>query len=119
MGGHRSAKRRKDLIADTEISELENLVPDPGSHTQTPEDIVRIRQSLDVLHRLILELPARLREPPLLRTVEHLSYTEIAQRLALTEANARKRVQQARDQLRAARGYSSLAELFGIPPGDY
>lgn len=116
MDGHRNTKRRRDLITDTEISELENLAPDQGSRAQTPEDIVRVRESLDVLYRLILELPLVLREPLLLRTVEHLSYTEIAHRLALTEANARKRVQQARDQLRATRGYGNLAELFVAPP---
>jgi RNA polymerase sigma-70 factor (ECF subfamily) len=119
MDGHRHAKRRRDLIADTEVSELENLPHSEGSHARTPEDIVRIRQSLDALHRQILALPEVLREPLLLRTVEHLSYTEIAQRLGLTEANTRKRVQQARDQLRAGRGYDSLAELFGTPPTDY
>lgn len=119
MDGHRHAKRRRDLIADTEVSELENLPHSEGSHARTPEDIVRIRQSLDALQRQILALPEMLREPLLLRTVEHLSYAEIAQRLGLTEANVRKRVQQARDQLRAGRGYDSLAELFGTPPTDY
>lgn len=119
MDGHRSARRRRDLIADTEVSELENLAPDQGSHARTPEDIVRIREALEALYRLILQLPLVLREPLLLRTVEHLSYAEIAQRLALTEANARKRVQQARDQLRTGGGYGGLAELFGIPPTNF
>lgn len=119
MDGHRHTKRRRDLIADTEVSELENIAHTEGRHAQTPEDIVRIRESLDGLHRQILALPQLLREPLLLRTVEHLSYTEIAQRLGLTEANVRKRVQQARDQLRAGRGYDNLAELFGTPPTDY
>lgn len=102
MDGHRSAKRRCELFAETEVSELENLAPEHGHQAQTPEDIVKSRQSLEVLQRLIEELPGALREPLLLRTVEHLSYTEIANRLALTEVNVRKRVQQARDQLRAA-----------------
>lgn len=115
MDGYRNAKRRKELIADTEIAELENLAPHEGGHAQTPEDIVRVRQSLEALHRQILALPQAFREPLLLRTVEHLSYAEIAGRLGLTEANARKRVQQARDQLRACRGYDNLSELFGGP----
>jgi RNA polymerase sigma factor (sigma-70 family) len=119
MDGHRSTRRRRDLIADTDVSELENLAPDQGNHARTPEDIVRIREALEALYRRILQLPLVLREPLLLRTVEHLSYAEIAQRLALTEPNARKRVQQARDQLRMGGGYGSLAELFGVPPTNF
>lgn len=115
MDGYRNAKRRKDLIADTEIPELANLAPQEDSPTQTPGDIVRVRQALETLHRQLPALPQFFREPLLLRTVEYLSYAEIAQRLGLTEANARKRVQQARDQLRACRGYDNLSELLGGP----
>lgn len=101
MDGHRSAKRRNELFEETELSELENLPPEHGHQTPTPEDILKTRESLEVLSRLVQELPEALREPLLLRTVEHLSYGEIALRLGLTEVNIRKRVQQARDQLRA------------------
>jgi RNA polymerase sigma factor (sigma-70 family) len=119
MDGHRSAKRRKDLFMETETAEFENLPSESGRQAQSPEDIVRIRESLQELYRLILELPVALRKPLLLRTVEHLSYPEIAQRLGITEANARKRVQQARDQLRASRLRDSLAELLGISPTNF
>lgn len=108
MDGHRNAKRRRDVFTDAELSEFENMASSQGSHAQTPEDILRVRQSLEALYRQILQLPVVLREPLLLRTVDHLSYAEIAQRLALTEANVRKRVQQARDQLRATLRCSGL-----------
>lgn len=115
IDGHRSAKRRRDLFMEAEAEEYENLPPEPGGRAQSPEDIVRIRQSLEDLYRSILELPAGLREPLLLRTVEHLSYAEIARQLGLTEANTRKRVQQARDQLRGGR----LRDSLGDHPDDY
>ena len=61
-----------------------------------PEQVC-LRQELGGhLQRAIAHLPLRLREPLLLRTVEGLSYQEIASRLTLTPANVRKRVQQAR-----------------------
>ncbi len=119
MDGHRNAKRRKDLFMETEGSEFENLSSEYGGRGQSPEDIVRIRESLEDLYRLILDLPPALREPLLLRTVEHLSYPEIAERLKLTEANVRKRVQQARDQLRTSRLRDSLAELLGLSPTNF
>lgn len=119
MDGHRNARRRKDVITDTELSEFENMAPIHGNNARTPEEILRVRESLDALYRQILELPIVLREPLLLRTVEHLSYTEIAQRLTLTEANVRKRVQQARDQLRATRGRGGMVGTFGIGQTDF
>lgn len=101
MDGHRSAKRRNELFEETELAELENLPPDHWHQAPTPEDLLKTRESLEALSRLVQELPAPLREPLLLRTLEHQSYAEIARRLGLTEVNVRKRVQQARDQLRA------------------
>lgn len=65
-----------------------------------PEQVF-LRQELGGhLQRAIAHLPLRLREPLLLRVVEGLPYQEIASRLALTPANVRKRVQQARSRVR-------------------
>ncbi|HWW61517.1 MAG TPA: sigma-70 family RNA polymerase sigma factor [Thermoanaerobaculia bacterium] len=52
---------------------------------------------------LIARLPDRLRDVFVLRVVQHSSYVEIAARLGLTCATARKRVQQSRAALRAWR----------------
>ena len=53
------------------------------------------------LQHAIAHLPPRLREPFVLRVVEGVPCREIAQQLALTPANVRKRVQHARTLLRA------------------
>lgn len=120
MDGHRKSRRQRDFFSETEVSEYENIPAEYGAPAQSPEDIVRVRQSLEELYRLIMALPATLREPLLLRTTEYLSYTEIATRLNLTEANVRKRVQQARDQLRSSKKMGDgLAELLGIMPENH
>jgi len=55
------------------------------------------RQELrDVIGSAIEELPERLREAFVLRFVEEKSYREIAEQLAITYDNVRKRIQQAR-----------------------
>ncbi len=103
MDTHRTVKRSRKLIEETD--DFDPDVPEDGesTHARVPEDILRIRECLDTLHRQIQHLPPGLREPLLMRAVEDLSYTEIAERLALKEPNVRKRIQQAREQLRAIR----------------
>jgi len=66
-------------------------VPDPEA-----ERFVR-----DLAERLVA-LPNHLREPLVMRLIEDLSYAEIAERLNLTNATARKRVQLAPERLRRA-----------------
>lgn len=119
MDGFRKSKRKNNYFTDIETSEIENIPADYGAPSQSPEDIVRVRESLDELYQLILALPETLREPLLLRTIEHLSYPEIATRLNLTEANVRKRLQQARDRLRASKLSDGLSEYSGNPPRNY
>ncbi|MCK9397470.1 MAG: RNA polymerase sigma factor [Methylobacter sp.] len=119
MDGFRKSKRKNNFFTDIETSEMENIPAEYGAPSQSPEDIVRIRESLDELYQLILALPETLREPLLLRTIEHLSYPEIAMRLNLTEANVRKRLQQARDRLRASKLSDGLSEYSGNTPRNY
>lgn len=52
------------------------------------------------IHELVTELPVRLRNPFILRFLQEKSYKEIAFQLNITEPTARKRIQQARQQLR-------------------
>lgn len=113
MDGFRKSKRQNNFFVDIEMSEIENIPAEYGAPSKTPEDIMRIRESLEELYQLILELPDTLSEPLLLRTIEHLSYPEIAERLNLTEANVRKRLQQARDRLRASKFGDGFDEYTG------
>jgi len=120
MDGFRKSKRQNNFFTDIETSEIENIPAEYGAPSQSPEDIVRVRESLEELYQLILELPETLREPLLLRTIEHLSYPEIAERLNLNEANVRKRLQQARDRLRASKlGDDRLTEYTANQTRNY
>jgi RNA polymerase sigma factor (sigma-70 family) len=76
---------------------------EPAIHlAQSPEEAYLHHEALERLRRGIATLPGRLRAPLLLRAEDQLSYKEIAERLQLSEENARKRVQEARDRLRRA-----------------
>ncbi len=65
----------------------------------SPESAVLRRELGMTIRRAINALPLRLRDPFILRYYHNLSYQDIAQQLALSVANVRKRIQQAREIL--------------------
>jgi RNA polymerase sigma-70 factor (ECF subfamily) len=66
---------------------------------RSPEQLL-LEHELDAqIHTAIDTLPPRLRRVARMRFIENHPYVEIAQRLAITQANARKRIQQARNIL--------------------
>lgn len=73
---------------------------DPVQLLPSPEQVCSSREVGTLIHRAIGELPSHLREPARLRFLQEAEYGEIARRLAITPANARKRVQLARAILR-------------------
>lgn len=88
--------RKAELLDERVLTRREASLPDPLS----PEDRVRIAQIREGLRVAIGELPPPLRSVAELRFVQELEYGVVAKRLCITEANARKRVQQARELLR-------------------
>lgn len=83
---------------------LDNIVMsefDPAvSHAISPEDSSIQREVSICLYHAVGNLPLRLREPFVLRFFYEAGYPEIAELLALSSANVRKRIQQARVILR-------------------
>lgn len=73
------------------------LLPSGGD----PENLLLGREFEGQLHRWLAELPPRLRHTMRLYVIHEMRYREIATVLSVTEANVRKRVQQAREILRA------------------
>lgn len=65
----------------------------------SPESAVLLQELGMTIRRAINALPLRLRDPFILRYYQDLSYQDIAQQLALSTANVRKRIQQAREIL--------------------
>lgn len=68
---------------------------------ESPEEMVLQREGETHLLSSIYRLPSRLREPFILYAVYEMSYADIAARLGISEVNARKRMQQARELLRS------------------
>jgi RNA polymerase sigma factor (sigma-70 family) len=93
-----------DSSTEIALSALAESAPrDPESALLTKEEDALLRTS-------VLMLPGRLREAATMHFLEELPHATIASRLAITEANVRKRIQLARTLLRAERhsGYVSV-----------
>lgn len=71
-----------------------------GTAVESPEDIFSDYEQNKRLRNAVESLPARLREPFILRIFHEMEYAAIAEQLNLTPANVRKRIQQAREFLK-------------------
>lgn len=71
-----------------------------GRVTESPARRLERRELGHALESAVARLPPRLREVFVLRCIEERSYREIAGQLAISQSNARKRVQHARQVLR-------------------
>jgi len=95
---HRERRRTRGLECLDEILQAER---DPAAGRGTsPEEFSIQREVTTCLSHVVSNLPPRLREPFVLRFFYEASYPEIAESLALSPANVRKRIQQARVILR-------------------
>lgn len=89
---------RRSVRPSLNLEDLENEIPLPAR--SSPYQYAIALETEETIHQTIQNLPLLLRQAFILRCIEELSYPEIAQRLEITEANARKRVAQARAKLR-------------------
>jgi len=69
---------------------------------EIPSEALERRELRDALTRALVSLPEKYREILILRDVNHLSITETAQILGLSEANVKTRLSRARLQMRDA-----------------
>ena len=88
--------RKSESLDERVLARREATLPEPLS----PEDVVLLAQMGDGIRRAMEGLPRPLRIVAEMRFVQELGYSVIAERVSITEANARKRVQQARELLR-------------------
>lgn len=98
---HRTTIRRRRIAARLENSAENGNAAEASIFSTAGSGDAFHRELEHGLRSMIDALPVRLREVCILRFTHELSYKEIAIRLALTQANARKRVQQARTMLRS------------------
>lgn len=90
----RKAKSSESLetIADGEDEAI-------TSGCDSPESVLLHLEMQAYIRRAVNALPVRLRQPFILRFEQEKSYQEIAEQLALSHHNVRKRIQQAREIL--------------------
>jgi RNA polymerase sigma-70 factor (ECF subfamily) len=90
------------------IHRLGLQLPTPGEEDiERALELVAFEQQHSGLTRRLSSLPARQREAVELRVVDELSYSEVADRLGVSEQTARARV---------SRGLSSLRSLLSVTP---
>ena len=89
---------RRSVRPSLNLEDLENEIPMPDR--SSPYQYAIALETEETVEQAMQKLPFLLRQAFILRCIEELSYPEIAQRLEITEANARKRVEQARAKLR-------------------
>lgn len=103
--------RKAESLDEQSLTRREATLPEPLS----PEDRCHLSQMRESIAVAISRLPEALRVVALMRFAQEASYTTIATHLGITEANARKRVQQARTMLRPQLLHLRDAR-FGITP---
>ncbi|MEM7049613.1 MAG: sigma-70 family RNA polymerase sigma factor [Acidobacteriota bacterium] len=85
-----------------------------GAPRRNPERLALDAEMQRVLLEHLAALPARLREPMELHFLHGVRYRQIAERLAITEVNVRKRIQHGRQILR--RGIERYRDGDSAPP---
>jgi RNA polymerase sigma factor (sigma-70 family) len=89
---------QRSVCPSLNLEELDNELGTPDC--LSPYQYAIALETEETIDQAMQKLPFLLRQAFILRCIEELSYSEIAQRLEITEANARKRVEQARAKLR-------------------
>lgn len=92
----RRRKVRRLLVAAGSLTRAAAEVPDPAP---AASDALSDREELERLWEAIAELPANLKEPLILRTIEGLSQAETADVLGISEKAVETRLYRARSRL--------------------
>lgn len=97
----------QNMCIDVQRGWMRAVASEPGSRPDpeapsTPERDVLRGELAGSIARATATLPPRLYEPFKMRFVDGMAYEDIAHGLGITPQNARKRIQQARERLRAA-----------------
>ena len=99
---HRQNRRKAEYREETHGSADIPASPITAPITPSPEESFLAGEKLDQLEAALLEMQEKLRKPLLMRCVQDRTYDEIATALGLSNCAVRKRVQLAREHLRAS-----------------
>ena len=92
--------RRRGRQRETPLDDPEKPAIDPASFEAPADQTLHGAQVGAALEKLIAALPAKLREPLILSTIEEMSPREVAATLGINEAAVRSRIFRARKILR-------------------
>ncbi len=111
---HREGRKKAigtESIEDIAIREQEEV----SSSLNSPESAILRDELCQFIRTAVNALPERLRTPFILRYYQEVSYPDIARKLAISQDNAYKRIQQARDLLeKRLKKYLSGSDNFCI-----
>ncbi|BDW95465.1 hypothetical protein MACH10_11500 [Thalassospira tepidiphila] len=99
---HRQNRRKAEYREETHGAADTPASPMTAPITPSPEESYLAGEKLDQLEAALLEMQEKLRKPLLMRCVQDRTYDEIAAALGLSNCAVRKRVQLAREHLRAS-----------------
>jgi len=98
------------------IEDMPEAVHESGTASPNSPESALLRREMELyIRRAVEELSPQLREPFILRFYREMPYSDIAEQLALSNANVRKRIQQAREILQK-RLKQYLSGLDDSPP---
>ncbi len=99
---HRQNRRKAEYREETHGAADTPASPMTAPVTPSPEESYLAGEKLDQLETALLAMQEKLRKPLLMRCVQDRTYDEIASALGLSNCAVRKRVQLAREHLRAS-----------------
>ncbi|WP_297022946.1 sigma-70 family RNA polymerase sigma factor [Thalassospira sp.] len=99
---HRQNRRKAEYREETHGAADTPASPITAPVTPSPEESYLAGEKLDQLETALLAMQEKLRKPLLMRCVQDRTYDEIASALGLSNCAVRKRVQLAREHLRAS-----------------
>lgn len=99
---HRQNRRKAEYREETHGAADTPASPMTAPITPSPEESYLAGEKLDQLETALLAMQEKLRKPLLMRCVQDRTYDEIASALGLSNCAVRKRVQLAREHLRAS-----------------
>ena len=93
-------RKRRGSANEIALDDREKPLPEVASKDASADDTLHGRQVSALLEKMIMALPAKLREPLILSTVEEMTPREVAATLKINEAAVRSRVFRARQILK-------------------
>ena len=92
--------KHRGLAGEVALDDPEKPLPEVASNNAGADEALHSQQVSALVEKLIAALPAKLRDPLILSTVEEMTPSEVAATLGINEAAVRSRIFRARQALK-------------------